>query len=180
MKNKTAIGWGELILGVLLIILGIYTFINPSAAMTGVTLVYGILALITGIVDIIFYVKLEQRTGFAPALSLVCGILSIIAGILIMFNLAVGEWVLIILFPIWFIAHCIARLAHLPYIRMTSGTGYYYFTIVINILGLILGVFMIFDPFISFISASYVIGIYLLCLGIDSIVFSINMLDSRR
>lgn len=180
MKNRTALGWGELILGILLIVFGIYTFINPSAAMTGITLAYGILALITGIADIVFYVKLEQRTGFGPALSLVCGILSIIAGILIMFNLALGEWVLIILFPIWFITHCIARLAHLPYIRMTAGAGYYYFALVVNILGLILSIFMIFNPFISFLSASYLIGVYLLCLGIDSIVFALNLLDSSR
>lgn len=49
-----------------------------------------------------------------------------------------------------------------------------------NILGLILGVLMIFNPFLSFLSASYLIGIYLIFLGIDSLVFALNLLDSRR
>lgn len=180
MKNRTALGWGELILGILLIVLGIYTFVNPSSAMTGVTVLYGILAIVTGVIDIVFYAKLEQRTGFGPALSLVSGILSVIAGILIMCDLAIGEWVLIVLFPIWFIAHCISELTHLPFIRMTAGNGYYYFTLIANILGLILGFMMIFNPLISFLSASYMIGIYLLILGIDSLVFSLTLLDSRR
>ncbi len=180
IRNKKLLGCGELILGILLILLGIYTFVNPSSALTGVTVIYGILALVTGIVDIVYYIKLEQRTGFGPVFSLVGGILSIIAGILLLFNIDIGIWVLVVLFPIWFIAHCVARLAHLPYIRLTAGTGYYYFTLVVNILGLILGVLMIFNPFLSFLSASYLIGIYLIFLGIDSLVFALNLLDSRR
>lgn len=69
MRNRKSLGWGELIFGILFIALGIYSFIRPSAALTGVTLFYGILALITGVVDIAFYVKMEQRTGFGPVLS---------------------------------------------------------------------------------------------------------------
>lgn len=180
MKNRKVLGWGELILGILLILMGIYTFIKPSAAMTGVTVVYGVFAFVTGIMDIVYYVKLEQRTGFGPVFSLIGGILSIIAGILILLNITVGTWVLVVLFPIWFIGHCIARLAHLPYIRLSAGTGYYYFTLIVNIFGLILGFLMIFNPVISFISVSYLIGLYLLFLGIDSLVFALNLLDSRR
>lgn len=63
MRSRKAVGWGELIVGVLLIILGIYTFIRPAAALEGATLIYGIFALVTGIMDIVYYVKLEQRTG---------------------------------------------------------------------------------------------------------------------
>ncbi len=180
MRNRKLLGWGELILGVLLILLGIYTFANPATAVTGVTVIYGVFALVTGILDIVYYVKLEQRTGFGPVFSLVGGILSIIAGILILFNLSVGTWVLVVLFPIWFIAHCIARLAHLPFIRLSAGNGYYYFTLVVNILGLLLGLLMIFNPVLSFISVGYLIGMYLLFLGIDSLVFALTLLNSHR
>lgn len=179
MRNRKALGWGELILGILLIVLGIFTFINPSAAIRGVTFIYGLMALITGIIDIIFYIKLEERMGVSPVLSLVGGIISVIAGILILFNLGIGTWVMVVLFPIWFIAHCIARLAHLPFIRVTCGAGYYYFTLFVTIIGLVLGIMMIFDPFISFFSMGYLIGMYLIVLGIDSIVFALNLLDSR-
>lgn len=180
MRNRKAVGWGELIVGVLLIILGIYTFIRPAAALEGVTLIYGIFALVTGIMDIVYYVKLEQRTGFAPAISLVSGIISVIAGVFILFNIVAGKWALLILFPIWFIMHCIGRLSHLPFVRLTCGSGYYYFTIIVNIIGLILGFMMILNPVLSFLSASYIIAIYLLILGIDSVIFSLALLDSRN
>lgn len=178
MKNRKALGWGEFILGILLIIIGIYTLIKPYSTIRGVTFIYGLAALITGIIDIIFYVKLENRFGVSPVPALVGGIISIIAGLLILFNLGIGTWVIVVLFPIWFIAHCIARLAHLPFIRITSGTGNYYFTLFVNIIGLVLGIMMIFDPVISFFSIGYLIGIYLIFLGIDSIVFTLNLLDS--
>lgn len=171
MKSRKAVGRGEFIFGVLLIILGIYTFIRPSAALEGATLIYGVFALMTGIMDIAYYIKIEQRTGFPPAISLVSGIISVIAGVFILFNIVAGEWALLILFPIWFIMHCIGRLSHLPFVRLTCVSGYYYFTMAVNIIGLILGFTMILNPVLSFLSASYIIAIYLLILGIDSVIF---------
>ena len=161
-------------------VLGVFTFARPSSALTGIVFVYGILAVITGIADIVFYVKIEQHTGFGPAVSLVTGILSILAGILLLFNPGAGKWAMVILFPLWFITHCISRLTHLPLIRMTAGTGYYYFTLIVNILGLLLGFVMIFNPLMSFFSVSYIIGGYLILIGIDHLVLAVSNIGMRR
>ena len=179
MKNKKALGWGELILGTLLILLGIYSFLHPTTALTGAAVVYGIFALVTGVLDIVYYAKLERRTGFGPVFSLVGGILSVAAGLLLL-NVASGVWMLALFLPLLFLAHIVARLAHLPFLRMFAGTGYYYFTLVVNCIGLFLGVLMIVNPLVSLISSSYVIGGYLLLLGLDSLVFAFTLLDPRR
>ena len=76
MRRYTGFGWLELVVGVLLIILGIATLIKPGSVLTGVIVVYGIIALLTGIDDIIFYAKMEQHMGFGPTISLISGILS--------------------------------------------------------------------------------------------------------
>ena len=179
MRSKKTLGWGELALGILLIALGIFSFARPESALAGVTYLYGILALVTGIIDIVFYVKLEQRTGFGPGLSLAGGILSILAGLMLLLSPSAGAWALVVLFPIWFIAHCISRLTRLPLVRLAGRSGYYYFTLVLNILGIVLGFIMIVDPLISLFSLGYVIGMYLLILGIDSLVAALDLLDSR-
>lgn len=70
----------------------------------------------------------------------------LITGILILCNISAGRWAIAILFPVWFIAHCISRLSHLSLIRLTVGDAYYYFTLVINILGLVMGFLMLFNP----------------------------------
>lgn len=56
MRRRSGFGWLELIIGILLIVLGIWTFVDPRNALTGMVFVYGIAAIITGVSDIILYV----------------------------------------------------------------------------------------------------------------------------
>ena len=171
--------WTELITGILLILLGIYSLIRPVGMLTGVTVIYGLFAVVTGIADIAFYVRMERRTGFGPAVSLVTGILSVLAGILILCNISAGRWAIAILFPVWFIAHCVSRLFHLSLIRLTVGDAYYYFTLVVNILGLVMGFLMLFNPLAAMLSVSWLIGIYLILLGMDSLMLAIVLFGLR-
>ena len=106
------------------------------------------------------------------------GILSVMSGSMLLVYPGAGKWILSLLFPVWFIAHCISRLTHLTVIRLTAGDFTYYFTLIVNIIGLALGIMMIFHPLISIVSAGYIIGFYLLLLGIDSIVMAIGKLVS--
>ena len=179
MKRRSSYGVYELIVGILLILLGIFTFTRPQSALTGLVVLYGLLATITGIGDIVFYVKMEKHTGFGPTISLISGILSVMTGLVLMVHPGAGRWAMMVFFPIWFIAHCISRLTRLPLVRLAGRSGYYYFTLVLNILGIVLGFIMIVDPLISLFSLGYVIGMYLLILGIDSLVAALDLLDSR-
>ena len=49
MRRRSRYGWLELIEGILLILLGIYTLCNPGGMLRGITFAYGFLAVITGI-----------------------------------------------------------------------------------------------------------------------------------
>lgn len=180
MSKRSNFGWLELILGILLIVLGVFTFASPQTALAGAVFVYGIVAILTGIADIVFYVKLERRTGFGPVLTFAAGILSIIAGILLLVNPAAGAWALSILFPIWFIAHCIARLCNLGFTRMAGGTAPFVISLATGILGLVLGVALLLNPLASALSLAYIIGFYLLPLGIGSIVMAFSRLGARK
>ena len=81
-----------------------------------------------------------------------------------------GVLVLTILFPIWFMAHCISRLAHLGHIRFVAGNGIYYFTMAVNIIGLLLGFLMLLNPLSTLTAIRLFAGFYLILLGIDSVV----------
>ena len=179
MRNGKSLGVVELLLGVLLVLLGLYTFGNPSSALESVALIYGILALVTGIADIVFYARMEQRTGFGPVVSLVMGILSVLAGLLILFNLSAGAWLIATLFPIWFLAHCISRLVQLPLTRLTSGNATFWFSLVVNVLGLVLGVLLLANPVLSILSTGWIVGAYLIALGMDSLFYGLSLLSSR-
>lgn len=179
MRRRSGFGWMELIIGILLILLGIFTFLSPGSALTGVVIIYGVIAVIMGIADIIFYVKVEKYVGFGPSVSLISGVLSIMSGIMLLVYPNAGKWVLTLLFPIWFIAHCISRLSHLGTIRVVAGSFYYYFALIVNILGIVLGVIMILNPFISAISISLAVGAYLILTGVESVIIAFSRLGDR-
>ena len=166
MNTRKRLGWMELIEGALLLVLGIVTLTRPRGALTTLVVAYGLIALLTGLVDIAFYIVMEKHTGFGPTISLVTGILSVLAGCALI--------ALLVIFPIWFLTHCISRLTHLNIVRLVAGTASYYLTLIANILGIILGVMMLFDPMMSIVSMSALIGTDLILLGAESIAFAIG------
>lgn len=177
MRKRNGFGWLELIEGILLIILGIYTFTRPEEMLTGVVMVYGLVALFTGIADIVFYIKMEKHIGFGVTISLVSGILSVLAGLTLLVYPGVGRWAFALFFPLWFICHCISRLSHLNVVRLMAGNFFYYFTLIVNVLGLIMGVLMLLSPAVAFMSFGMITGIYLILLGIDSLVLALSKMS---
>ncbi len=171
--KKSGFGWGSLITGILLIALGVFTIARPESMLTGAVVIYGLIAIILGIEDLLIYFKVSSFTGFGPVLSLISGIMSVMCGFMLLANPSIGKWALTVLFPIWFIAHCISGLTRSNLLRFVGSRFYYGFSMTLNILGLILGFMMLFSPVMSFMTIramSYMIAIYLIIFGIDGVI----------
>ena len=179
MRRRSGFGWLELIIGILLVLLGILAFARPGAVLRGLVIVYGVAAVIMGVADIVMYIQVERYIGFGPYMSLISGILSVMSGVVLLVCPQAGIVVLTVMFPIWFIAHCISRLAHIGHIRYIAGEGVYYFSLVINIIGLILGCMMFLRPVFTMTAISYLAGAYLILLGIDAIVIAFSRAGTR-
>ena len=179
IRGRSGFGWLDFILGLLLVLLGVLTFVYPDVALGSLVFLYGAAAVFLGILDILLYVRVERYTGFGPVLSMVSGILSVMTGVMLLVHPTAGKWVLSLLFPIWFLAHCINRLAHLNGIRRLAGPVNYWVTLILNVLGLILGVCMVFSPMMSMLYISWIIGAYLLLLGADCIAMAFGGMGSR-
>ena len=179
MRQRSSYGWLELIVGILLTVLGIYSFFRPVDYLTTLIVVYGVAAFVTGIADIVFYCKMERHIGFAPTVSLVTGVLGVMAGLVLMIHPGAGRWAIGLFFPLWFIAHCISRLTHLSVVRFIAGTAFYVIELIVSILGILLGISMLLTPQVTFLSMNLVIGFYLLLLGIDCIIEACSKLGAR-
>lgn len=179
MKRRSGFGWMELAIGIVLLVLGVLTFSWPELALTSLVFAYGIAAVVMGVADIILYIQVERYTGFGPMLALVSGILSVMSGVMLMVYPRTGVLVLTILFPIWFIAHCVSRLAHMNHIRLVAGNGIYYFTLATNIVGLALGLLMLLNPLFTLTTIRYFASVYLILLGIDSVVTAVSRMGTR-
>lgn len=180
MKRRSGFGWLELAVGVLLIVLGVLVFTKPDIALTSMIFAYGVAAVIMGIADIMLYIEVERYIGIGPVLSLISGILSVMSGVMLVACPGAGVIVLTVLFPIWFMAHCVSRLTHLSHIHYVAGNGVYYFTMAINIIGLVLGFIMFFRPLLTLTTIRCLAAVYLIMLGIDSIVLAFSRVGKHR
>lgn len=170
MNRRSDIGWPELIVGIILIILGVVIMRQPVGVLTWIVILCGVLAILSGIGDIVLYVKMERFTGFGPVVSLVTGILGVMAGFMLVAHPGAGTWVLAMILPIWIIAHCISRLSHLQYMKMHFGMTYYTISLILNILGLIVGILLIFRPMITIFSMGVLVGAFLIIEGVECIL----------
>lgn len=180
MKNKSGQGWLELILGLGLIVLGIWMIAKPDSALGVLAYLYGFGALVSGISDIALYVRLERRVGFAPGMTLVSGILSALVGIAFLAFPQAGQLSLTLLFPVWFIAHCVSRLGSLDIVRLWGGSTAYYLTLILGVLGFILGIVMLFNPLLSILSISAFAAVYLIATGAASVYLGISWLRKQN
>lgn len=172
MKNFSKFNIIEYIEGLILLVLGVLTFVKPRLMLTGIVFIYGVIAIIMGVVDIVVYIKIEKFTGLGPIISLVSGILSVMCGATLLVYPNAGIAVLSFLFPIWFIAHCISKLAHINVVRLAASKFVYYFSLSVNIVGIILGFLMLIIPSLSLMTMSYLIGLYLVILGIENLLIA--------
>lgn len=166
------VNWWELMAGIVMIALGIVSLARPSLAVTGLVYAYGAAGVIVGVADILRYIRVERYTGFGPMVSLVAGVLSVMAGVVILVNPRVGMAVFSLLFALWFITHCVSRLASLSRVRLAAGRGAYYAALVLNLMGLVLGAVLVVLPTASLLALGYLAAGYLIVLGAESLVMA--------
>lgn len=180
MRKRTPwyrrVNWWELIAGIVMIALGIVSLARPSLAVTGLVYAYGAAGVIVGVADILRYIRVERYTGFGPIVSLIAGVLSVMAGVVILVNPQVGMAVFSLLFALWFITHCVSRMASLSRVRLAAGRGAYYAAVVLNLIGLVLGVLLVVLPAASILTLGYLAAVYLIVLGVESLVMAFVVL----
>ena len=176
MNRRSGLFWVELVLGILLIALGVLALAHPTLVLTGMVFLYGIAAVILGVTDLVIYARLSHDFGFGPVISLIAGIVSVMAGVMLLVYPRTGALALTILFPLWFISHCISRLFHLHHLRFFYGGGCT-FGIVLNVIGLALGFLMLMSPLFTLTTLRWLSGLYLILLGIDSALMAFQCND---
>ena len=174
MNRRSSFGWVELLTGILMIVLGILVFVIANLVMTSMVAFFGIAAIVMGVTDIILFIRVERYTGLGPILSLITGIISVMSGVALLIYPKLGAIILTVLFPIWFIAHCISRLTQVHHIRLIAGNNMYVFTLVANIIGIILGFMMLLSPVFTLSAIRSFAGCYLILLGVEGILTAVS------
>ncbi|EOH91566.1 HdeD family acid-resistance protein [Enterococcus villorum] len=171
MNERKTVDWGSLLLGILFVFVSLMSFQDPVGNLVAIVLVFAIFAFLKGIFELFLRNCMKELTGYKGKMPLVIGIIDILIGIFFLFNIGAGVIALPFVFAIWFIADSVLALFTADLAKGIS-TGYYWFTVVINILGILLGIMLLFNPISSALTLSFLVGFYFMIFGINHIVYA--------
>ena len=144
----------DLLTSIVLLILGIILLFIPGGIITTVIRIFGIIILILGILSILGSSKNRKNNT-----DLVYGILICILGIVFISNPEVIASIIPFILGVWII---IKSLFKLQYISTLKGSTDYIKPLVINIITLIIGITLAFNPFKGAETLIRIIGIFLI------------------
>lgn len=156
--------WGSFLLGLLFVFASLVAFADPGSNLVAIAMTIGFIAIVKGFIAIFMRKDITTYTGDKPTGLLVLGILDIIIGLYLLFNLSATVLALPYVFAIWFIVDAIIMLVNADYAKLIS-QEYYTFTIIMNILKIFLGIALFFNPFASILTISFLVGFYFMLAG---------------
>lgn len=163
--------WSSFVMGILFVLVALLSFRDPLSSLVAIVAVFAVFAILKGIFELFFRNRLKELTGYRGTMTLVLGIFDIVMGVFLFFNMNAGVAALPFVFAVWFMLDSIFGLFHLDLARNVSD-GYYWFTLIINVLGILLGLMMLFDPITSALTLSFLVGFYFMMYGITHIIYA--------
>lgn len=116
--------------------------------------------------------------GVVPTVSLTSGILSTLLGMMLILCPGAAQRLVIWLFALWIIMHSISRLSHISTVRYFAGNSFGLVSLLLNIIGIVIGIMLLIEPIMAVVAFGYLIGLYLIVLGIDSIASALSKMGS--
>lgn len=170
-NSNMGVNWGALILGILFLLGSFYAFMNPATSVQAASVFLSIMIIVYGVAEIVSFFRLRQldEAGCLIWFDLIAGIFGIAAGVYLMANPMLATTIMTILFSVWFLFIFIRSFFTLRVIRQFS-TLLFWISLVINILGVIVGVLLIFNPLSAFITFSQLIALGLLFGGVTLVI----------
>ncbi len=163
--------WGAFLLGVLYLILAFFAFNNPVVSIVSVAYIFAFGAILIGLYEIFVRRKLRQHAGLSSGVSIAIGALDILIGVFLLFNVSAAVITMPFVFAIWLIVDSIGTIVTASPIREYS-QAQYWFTVIVGILGVIIGFLLIFNPLSSFVAIATLIGLYFMLFGVLNIVYA--------
>lgn len=163
--------WGPFILGVLSIVLAFFAFNHPVVSIVSVTILFGVGAILKGLYEIFVRRKVRQFVGYSSVFVVIMGIIDILIGIFFLFNRTGGLIALPLVFAFWLIFDSIGTLLTASIVRKYNNNQFW-FTLLIGILGVVIGFLLLNNPLSAYLTIAALVGIYFMVNGILNIVYA--------
>lgn len=168
----------RLILGILMVGVGVYAVCNPGATILSLSMLLGIVMLVSGVFNISIYLKMRDWV-FGGGWVLAEGLISTLVGLLMLLYRQDAAIVLPILFSMWIMFEGVTRIFNALDLKrlLASGWGV---MLTVGILLVALSFLSFFNPDVAAFTISLLVGGFLITDGISSImmwIFTRDLLD---
>lgn len=164
-QDNGKLKWSSLIMGTLLLIVAVIIFSYPVKNFYTLTWLIGLFILINGVIQLLFRRAARALAGSGSGLIVVIGIIDIIFGLLVIFNVGASSTFFIFMFAAWFIVSSIIGLMTISKQSRLKGLS-----IIVNVLGLLLGIILLFNPMMGMILVSTMIAVTFAILGVTYVI----------
>jgi len=162
--------WVLLLRGILLIIIGLLAFVSPLVWVTFVgiyVLVDGITMLMSGFSD--------QPAGQSHWPLVILGVLGLIAGLLILWNPALGAITLTTIIAVWAVIGGILTIVSA--LRVREEIDNEWWLVLSGVLAIIFGILVFQNVLAGILTIAWVFGIFAIVVGVLSIAFAFRVRD---
>lgn len=171
LEEKKSVDWISLITGICFIIVSFIAFKNPYASLSSMVIYFGIIAIVKGVGGVLIYKKIKDFSRLNIKLFFWMRIIDILLGLILVFNVESAVSIIPYVFSIWFIIDSINDISFGRYLRFIPGR-LYELNIAINIITLILGIMMLYNPLRASFTVVYLIGVYFTICGVKYIAYA--------
>lgn len=144
----------SVITSVIILVLGIFLFIQPDTIIHMISIILGGIILIPGITSLIDYLKNKYQP------SLISGVITTIIGLILIVNTTLVASILPFILGIYFVVNGINRLQYA--LQLKKQTIHYSTSLVFSILIIICGILFIMNPFGGALVITKVMGIFMI------------------
>jgi len=166
--NRTVSRVLWIIAGVILIIAGIFCLYNPDVGLLTMSLCLGIAMMISGIIDIVIFVKWNGKM-YGAGWFLADGILTVLLALFLLFNQEFTMLSLPFIFGMWLLFSGINYFVNSFELQTFGVKGWGWLT-ALGVLLAVVGFFSLFNPIADLFALSILSGILLICEGVAAIV----------
>ena len=162
----------SILMSLIFLIFGILLFINPEGVIVTISVIIGIIGMIFGLFEIIFYFKSMSHT------ALISGVFSLIAGVVLVTNTNILATIIPMIIGIGMVLKGVKKLELAASFKEQNIDNWSY-VLIGAILGLLCGIFFIANPIMGAVVTTQIIGlliiIYAIISIIDNIIFNKNV-----
>lgn len=173
VKQVVKYWWLSLLVGLLAIMLGIWSFANPETALLTLSLIFAVNFIIMGVFEIVFSIFNRQSLN-GWGWSLTSGIIDLIFGLLL-FSLPLASIIVLMFFVgFWILFQSVWGIGAAMDLRRYKAKGWGWI-LILSLVGLILAFMLITNPLFAGTFLAVLFSISLVSYGLQRIIYGFNL-----